>query len=175
MPFSVLNSWLYIGLRQFCAVLLLLAAVDASAAELEQFSTEQLRQRYLALIDDLRCPQCQNQNLSDSDSPIAQDLRRTVLRMLEEGNSDQQVIDYLIDRYGDFIIYMPRFKPGTYALWLLPVGLAVLGLLVIVLIVRRQRSSRTEVSLDATEQQRLDTLLDKQQMNNKQAGSSGND
>ena len=150
-------------LRGFCTVLLLLTTVGVIAAEAQRFSSEELRQRYLGLVDDLRCPQCQNQNLSDSDSPIAQDLRRTVLRMLEQGDSDEQIIDYLIDRYGDFIIYMPRFKPTTYALWLLPAGLAVLGVVLVLLIIRRQRRTGSVAdgdSLSAEQQQRLSALLE---------------
>ena len=150
-------------LRNLCAVLLLFAVFNTQAAELQGFSSEQLRQRYLALIDDLRCPQCQNQNLSDSDSPIARDLRRTVLRMLERGSSDREITDYLVDRYGEFIIYMPRFKPNTYALWLLPAGLGLLGVVLVLLIIRRQRSDRRqagEAGLSGDEQRRLWSLLD---------------
>lgn len=142
----------------YIAVLLLIAPATWSA-ELETFSSEDIRARYLALIDDLRCPQCQNQNLSDSDSAIAVDLRRTVLRLLEEGKGDQEIIDFLIDRYGDFIIYMPRFKPGTYSLWLLPLLLALAGVVVIVLVVRRQRRVVVQEGLSDSEQQQLAELL----------------
>ncbi|MGS2724021.1 cytochrome c-type biogenesis protein [Porticoccus sp. GXU_MW_L64] len=149
-------------IRGFCTAGLLLFSVAASSAELDTFSSEDIRARYLALIDDLRCPQCQNQNLSDSDSAIAVDLRRTVLRLLEEGKGDREIIDFLIDRYGDFIIYMPQFKPGTYSLWLLPLLLALAGVAVIVLVVRRQRRQVVPAPLSDSEQQQLAELLNDQ-------------
>ncbi|UTW46630.1 cytochrome c-type biogenesis protein CcmH [bacterium SCSIO 12696] len=136
----------------------LLLALSVQAAELETFSNEDIRARYLALIDDLRCPKCQNQNLSDSDSTIAQDLRRTVLRLLEEGKSDDEVVDFLVDRYGDFIIYMPQFKPGTYSLWLLPLLLAVIGGAVVIVVVRRQRQAEPVVLSDSEQAQLADML-----------------
>ena len=153
-------------LKYLCISALLLIAPPTWAAELESFSSDEIRARYLALIDDLRCPQCQNQNLSDSDSAIAVDLRRTVLRMLEEDKSDKQIIDFLIDRYGDFIIYMPQFKSGTYSLWLLPLGLALVGVVVIVLVVRRQRRVAVQAELSDSEQQQLAELLNDTGANN---------
>ncbi|MCV6603668.1 MAG: cytochrome c-type biogenesis protein CcmH [Porticoccaceae bacterium] len=153
--------------RCICITSLLLIVSVAGAAELDTFSSEDIRARYLALIDDLRCPQCQNQNLSDSDSAIAVDLRRTVLRLLEEGKGDQEIIDFLIDRYGDFIIYMPRFKPGTYSLWLLPLLLALAGVVVIVLVVRRQRRVVVQTELSASEQQQLAELLNADKQENR--------
>ena len=149
-------------ITRLCLTTILLAPFSAQSAELETFSSEDIRARYFVLIDDLRCPQCQNQNLSDSDSAIAIDLRRAVLRMLEEGKTDQEIVDFLIDRYGDFIIYMPQFKPGTYSLWLLPVVLAVLGLVVVVLVVRRQRKPAVDAPLTAEQQKQLDNLLNQE-------------
>ncbi|MDM3870249.1 cytochrome c-type biogenesis protein CcmH [Porticoccus sp. W117] len=147
------------ALSRFYLIALLLIAPVSWCADLDTFSSEDIRARYLALIDDLRCPQCQNQNLSDSDSAIAVDLRRTVLRLLEEGKGDKEIIDFLVDRYGDFIIYMPQFKSGTYSLWLLPLLLALVGAVVIVLVVRRQRRVTVPSDLNESEQQQLAELL----------------
>ena len=147
---------------RLCIAILLLAPFSAKTAELETFSSAQIRERYLLLIDDLRCPQCQNQNLSDSDSAIAIDLRRAVLRMLEDGKTDQEIVDFLIDRYGDFIIYMPQFKPSTYGLWLIPFVLAILGGLIVVLILRRQRLPSANAPLTEEQKNQLDSLLDEE-------------
>ncbi|WIO73335.1 cytochrome c-type biogenesis protein CcmH [Porticoccaceae bacterium LTM1] len=146
-------------LRIFLLVTGLMATSVASAVEIQTFSSEELRERYLELLDELRCPQCQNQNLHDSDSPIAQDLRRTVVRMLEAGKTDKEITDYLIDRYGDFITYLPRFKKSTYLLWLSPAVLLLIALVVVILVVRRQRSRHSDGQLSEQEQQRLNALL----------------
>jgi cytochrome c-type biogenesis protein CcmH len=147
--------------RLICTIFaLILISTSLLAEELQQFSSEELRDRYIQLIDELRCPQCQNQNLQDSDSPIAQDLRGIVLTKLEEGQSDKQITDYLINRYGDFITYMPRFKKSTYGLWVAPIALFFVALIIVFLLMRRQRSINVSNELNVDEQQRLQELLD---------------
>lgn len=79
--------------------------------------------RFHALTATLRCVQCQNQSLADSDAPIAHDLRREVLALMRQGRSDAQVRQYLVDRYGEFVLYRPRMEPGTWLLWFGPVAL----------------------------------------------------
>jgi len=154
--------------RLICTIFtLMLISTPLMAEELQKFSSVELRARYIQLIDQLRCPQCQNQNLQGSDSPIAQDLRGIVLSKLEEGYSDKEIIDYLIDRYGDFITYMPRFKSSTYGLWLTPIALLVFAVIVVFFLMRRQRRLRRQRSgintsnkLSVQEEQRLQELLD---------------
>ena len=103
-------------------------ASAAGQVEVHEFASPELEARYRALIDEFRCPKCLNTNLSGSDAPIARDLRRTVRRLLqEEGFGDQQIRDYLRERYGDFVLYDPPFKPGTWILWLAPVAFAIFG------------------------------------------------
>ena len=82
------------------------------------FESEQQQRRYKALIDEFRCPKCLNTNLSGSDAPIAQDLRRSVYRLVQEGRSDQQIRDFLQQRYGDFVLYKPPFAGPTAFIWL---------------------------------------------------------
>jgi cytochrome c-type biogenesis protein CcmH len=123
-----------------CYLSLLFVAPVHGLIETDQLSRQELSVRYRQLIEEYRCPKCQNQNLAGSDSPISVDLRREIRRMLEEGDSDEQISDYLIARYGDFILYRPRFQGGTYLLWLGPVLLLIVGLLVAGLIIRRQGS-----------------------------------
>ena len=93
-----------------------LASIDAYP-----FPNEELTDRYEQLISELRCPQCLNTNLAGSDAMIAQDLRREVHRMLIEGKTDKEVLDFMYLRYGDFVLYDPRFDLKTLALWLSPV------------------------------------------------------
>ena len=92
-----------------------LASIDAYP-----FPNEELTDRYERLISELRCPQCLNTNLAGSDAMIAQDLRREVHRMLIEGKTDKEVLDFMYFRYGDFVLYDPRFDLKTLALWLSP-------------------------------------------------------
>ncbi len=140
---------------------LIMSAFVASEAadELLQFSSEEQRERYVQLLDELRCPQCQNQNLLDSDAPLAKDLRDTVYGLLQDDMSNSEITDYLIERYGDFITYMPRFKRTTWALWLTPLILVLFAGLLILVLVRRQRQQPAEENLSPGERQQLDRLL----------------
>ena len=132
--------------RRLLALLCVLVAAGsmlpaAAAIDLQDFATPEQQSRYAGLIDELRCPKCLNTNLSGSDSPIAADLRRTVARMIREGHTDQEIRDYLLSRYGDFILYRPRLTAGTAVLWFGPGLLLLVGFTVIVVMVRRQLRS----------------------------------
>jgi cytochrome c-type biogenesis protein CcmH len=145
---------------------LLVLSIPANAViETYEFGDPELRERYHRFTDELRCPKCQNQNLSGSNSPIAKDLRRELHRLLQEGRDDQQVIDYMVGRYGEFILYRPQFNKQTAVLWMAPALFAVLGLVALVLIFIKQRKKALpqggdqEVALDSREQQALNELL----------------
>ena len=126
-------------LRRISLLLLLLTALPAMAViETYEFDTELQRQRYNAFIEELRCPKCQNQNLSGSDSAISQDLRRQIHQMIMAGKSDIEITQYMVDRYGDFVLYRPRFNAATAVLWLGPVVLLLLGLVIWATFVRRR-------------------------------------
>lgn len=146
------------------AVLLLFLSTGALAViETYEFTDPALEARYQELSAELRCPKCQNQNIADSNAPIAQDLRKTLHRQLEQGASDQEILDYMVARYGEFVRYRPRFGGATTFLWLFPALLFVLGILVLVLNLRRSRSDSASGNGAAlTEQQRasLDELLE---------------
>jgi cytochrome c-type biogenesis protein CcmH len=115
------------------------AALAASPVDVYQFPSTELETRYYALIDEFRCPKCLNTNLSGSDAPIARDLRRTVHRLLvREHLSDQQIRDFLRERYGDFVLYDPPFHPGTWILWLAPAAFLGVGALVWLRMLSRQ-------------------------------------
>ncbi len=118
------------------AIMLMVSSSSLAVIELNQFSSEEIRIRYQALIGELRCPKCQNQNLAESDSTVSVDLRRQVLLMLEEGHSDDDIRRFMRERYGDFILYKPPVEGKTLLVWILPALLFLLGLLAVVLIVR---------------------------------------
>jgi cytochrome c-type biogenesis protein CcmH len=98
-----------------------------------------LDKRVMALAEELRCLVCQNQTLADSNADLALDLRRQIREQLKAGRSERQVIDYLVDRYGDFVLYRPPLKATTVLLWFGPFLLLVLGAFVLVRRIRRQR------------------------------------
>lgn len=123
-----------------------LAPVQASI-EAYQFESAEMEADYNQLINELRCLVCQNQNLAGSDADLARDLRRETYEMVNEGKSQQQVIDFMVERYGDFVLYRPQFKSTTYLLWL---GPFLLLLCVLVFLVRRLLSAaKPEVDADA--------------------------
>ena len=134
------------------------AAIDAY-----QFRDEAERARYSELTRELRCPKCQNQDIADSNAPIAADLRKEIYRMLGEGRSNREIIDFMVDRYGEFVRYKPQLNARTWLLWFGPALLLGGGLVVIGLIVGRRRGARREQAdpLSDEERQRLAQLLDK--------------
>lgn len=137
------------------------AAIDAY-----EFNTAAERERYRTLVEELRCPKCQNQNIADSNAPIATDLRREIYRMVEDGQTNEQIVDYLVARYGDFVRYKPPVNAKTLVLWYGPYALLVLGLGVLVFILMRRRRTASDPSsktLSEAERERLATLLDKKQ------------
>lgn len=116
----------------------LFAQLEVSKEPLEFESLEQ-EMRFTALTMELRCTVCQNQNLADSDAPLAQDLRRRIHDMMLEGMSDEEIKSFLVERYGDFVLYRPPFQGNTMALWLIPVVLLGVGALGVLIAVRRRR------------------------------------
>lgn len=141
--------------------LLLCAQLGFAAIDAHEFKSEVDRKRYQSFIDEMRCPKCQNQNLSGSDSPIAMDLRNELYLMIEAGKSDQEITQFMVERYGEFILYRPRLSPATILLWAAPVLLLALGALLLLLIVRKRRRMEVEAAsgLSQQERARLDALL----------------
>lgn len=150
-------------LFQVLCLSLILCGLAHAAIDTYRFDNEADRARYRHLVEELRCPKCQNQNIADSNAPIAKDLRGEIHRMLVAGSSDEQIIDHLVLRYGDFVLYKPRLTTRTVLLWYGPAGLLVLGLGVLaIIVVRRHRQrKRAAQGLTAEEQRRLAALLEK--------------
>ena len=140
------------------AVLLALSTASFAAIDTYAFETAAEEARYKALIDELRCPKCLNTNLSGSDSPISADLRRTVATMVQAGKGDEEIREYLLARYGDFILYRPRVMPATYVLWFGPALLFLLALAFVARLVRRQRRAEAPAPLSPEEQAALARL-----------------
>jgi len=124
-----------------------------------EFDTDAQRERYRHFIEEMRCPKCQNQNLAGSDAPIATDLRRELHRLLLEGRSDREITDYMVARYGEFILYDPPFDKKTALLWLAPLLFLSIGGVVMLAIVRRRRTEPEVAALNADERARIDELL----------------
>jgi len=147
----------------------LLFSVSASAAiDALNFSSPQQEDDYHALTQELRCPQCQNNNIADSNAVIAVDMRGKVFELLQEGKSKQDVVQYMVDRYGNFVTYDPPLTPVTMILWGAPILFILLGVLVLF---RRKHSQGERVSktaenannaLTEEQQNRLNTLLNKE-------------
>ena len=123
-------------------------------------------QRYNHFIDVLRCPKCKNQNLAGSNSPIAQDLRRELHRLIEVGSDDDEITTFMVDRYGDFVLYDPPLQKNTYILWYAPAFMLLLGFAIIALIVwRRSKTPNSNGGLTDGEQERLEAFLQQTQIN----------
>ena len=110
------------------------AAIDTERA----FDDPELQARYEKIIDEVRCLKCQNQTIKDSNAFLASDLRREIRRMIEEGMSDDEIFDFLVERYGDFALYRPRASGKTLVLWIAPVVFLLGGGLLLFNIVRRR-------------------------------------
>jgi len=139
--------------RASLAALLLVAA-----AALAQGDDAALDKRALALEHELRCLVCQNQTIAESNAGLAQDLRREIREQLAKGASDQEVKDYMVARYGDFVLYRPRFKASTVALWTGPFLLLALGAFVAWRRVARRRDPAPELSV--ADRERAGKLLE---------------
>lgn len=135
-----------------------------AAIDVYKFDDPEKEKRFHHLAFELRCPKCQNQNIADSNAEIAQDLRTKIFQMLNAGKNDNEIVGYMVERYGDFVLYEPRVRPQTYLLWYGPALFLVLGLAVVALIIRSrkkqyQQTNDHQPSLSNSEAEALDDLL----------------
>ncbi|MBY5927884.1 cytochrome c-type biogenesis protein CcmH [Halomonas denitrificans] len=140
---------------------LLALQVMAEAIEVRRFESAVTEQRYQSLTATLRCPKCENQAIGDSNSPIAADMRDKVYEQLNDGRSDKEIIDFMVQRFGDYVLYNPRLEGRTLLLWGLPGALVVVGGLALWAIIRSRRRVSVR-QLSAEEQARLDELIDRE-------------
>jgi cytochrome c-type biogenesis protein CcmH len=141
---------------------LLVMFCQGTQAEIKvyDFKDPVLEQRYQGLTEELRCLVCQNQNIADSHAELAQDLRSKVYEMLMLGKSDDQIVEYMTNRYGDFVLYRPPLKSKTMILWLAPLLTVLLGGLGFWSVLRKRRDQIQE-HLSDTDRQRIEDLLDR--------------
>ncbi len=122
------------------------------------FDDPRKEQEFRQLTEQLRCLVCQNESLAGSNAELAQDLRREIYEMMKSGKSRDDVIDFMVARYGDFVLYNPPLKPSTYPLWLAPFVLLLIGVIMLFRTLSKKKSE-AETELSAKEQQRLQDLL----------------
>jgi cytochrome c-type biogenesis protein CcmH len=152
-------------LTLIASLLLLLASLSFtnlaySQVDTFEFDTEEQQKRFRTLSDELRCPMCQNASLSGSTGGVAEDLRREIHRMIMEGMSDRDIIQFMFERYGDFILFRPRLTAGTVLLWFGPLLFLFIGGLIGFGIWRRARNiDNSDAHLDKSQQERLQQLL----------------
>jgi len=147
-------------MKYFALILLLLSATVLQAEiKVFEFKDPALESRYQTLTEELRCLVCQNQNIADSHAELAQDLRTKVYEMLNKGDSNEQIIDYMTNRYGDFVLYRPPVNTKTLVLWLAPVLTLLMGACGFWFVLKRRRAGAEQVT-DA-DRRRIKELLEK--------------
>ena len=151
-------------LKSLVSVLLLCLLIGAGTAQagvtLEEFKFDSKaeEEHFKDLIEELRCLVCQNQSLADSDAELAHDLRAEVYDMIQAGKDDEEIVTFLVARYGDFVLYNPPVKPGTWLIWFGPFVLLLIAAIVLLRALRRQKNiPATEITSE--ERARLDAIL----------------
>ena len=116
-------------------------------------------QRLISISEEMRCLVCQNESLAGSRSDLANDLRREIRILIKEGKSDDQIRSFMVERYGDFVLYRPPVKPVTWLLWIGPFVILGLGIAGLLIYLRRRNSSLPDITLTDTDNQKIDALL----------------
>ncbi len=147
-------------MKKLLMLALFLGAIATANVNIYSFSDQVSEKRFNSLITDLRCPKCQNQNLADSDAPLAKDLKDRVYSMINDGRSDGEILTFMVDRYGDFVLYTPPVKPLTWFLWFGPAAVLI-GVLIIIFARRRKPAVDTVQPLSQSETEQLAELLNK--------------
>ena len=144
-------------LTVFSIILLLQAAPVLQAAPIETYTFESAEQEeiFYKLSDELRCLVCQNQNIAESNADLAKDLRREIYNMINEGQSEEQIIDFMVQRYGDYVLYRPPMKPLTWLLWF---GPAIVFLFGVYYAIKRFRSLSTDVPQSDLSEQDIERI-----------------
>lgn len=118
---------------------LLVPQMSFASIDVYEFEDESLRADFVALTKELRCPKCQNQDIADSNAPIASDMRKEVHRLLGEGKDKESIVNYMIDRFGEFVTYKPKKSLETFMLWYGPLILILIGVLIIVSLLKMNK------------------------------------
>ena len=153
--------WMLLSLMLTCGVAF--ATIDAY-----EFKTPDDEQRFRVLVEELRCPKCQNQNIADSNAGLAKDIKDRVHRLINEGKDNGEITDYMVERYGDFITYRPPVRPVTWFLWFGPFVLALLAAFIIFMIKLRQKSPSI-IQVTPEQEAKVQELLKKLDQSDKQS------
>ncbi len=129
------------------------AEIDA-----RQFANEQTRQDYESIISELRCLVCQNQTIADSNAELAADLRRQVYEMLNAGKDKQTILQFMTERYGDFVLYNPPFKAKTSLLWLAPIGFLIIGIASLFWFIYQRKKSAVDLNDKKQQSEKLSRI-----------------
>ena len=135
--------------------ILLIQAPFAESIEASIFETKEQQSRYTQLIEDIRCPVCQGQSIGGSNSGLAKDLREKVREMILDGQSDPEIYSYMVERYGDFVVYKPPINIKTYLLWFAPLFILILSLIFLFRSTRRNKAKTVNVSRDLERAKKL--------------------
>ncbi len=146
-------------MRWLSVIILLLPCLAVAEEARPLADNPQVEARLKHLAVELRCMVCQNQTLADSDAPLAEDLRREIREMIAKDMSDQDIIDFLVARYGDFVLYRPPWKATTALLWLGPFLLLIAGATTLVFVLRGRQKKVADVALSEEEHTRVVQML----------------
>ena len=150
-------------IRLLLSLMIVWSSQSLAVIETYEFSSQDLELRYKALSQELRCPKCQNQNIADSNAAISRDLRAIVHEQLEAGATDEEIVNFLVDRYGEFVRYRPGMDSNTLWLWSAPVILFIMAIAVVLLQIRKDRDGQT-VSSNAARASKLRAKFDGDQL-----------
>ncbi|VAW36058.1 Cytochrome c heme lyase subunit CcmL [hydrothermal vent metagenome] len=137
-------------MKKLLFLLTLLSGIT-SAIDIHEFETEQQRLDYQQLTEELRCLVCQNQNISGSDAGLAKDLRNEVAKLVRQGQSQTQITDYMVQRYGDFVRYSPPIRIDTIILWVLPFMVLIIAAIILIISIRKNKTNNTDKNTGATD------------------------
>jgi len=147
-------------------LMLLASAYSYAGIEVHTFSTPQQEADYKQLINELRCLVCQNQNIADSNADLAKDLRREIYGMISDGQNRDQIVTFMTDRYGDFVMYRPPFKPSTAVLWAGPFVLLGLGIIGLLMFIRKRKNMPVSDQISEADHTRAMGILDNDNKSN---------
>jgi len=146
-------------MNRLIALLLVLFSLPTYSQDITPPVDAAVEHRMIKLAEELRCLVCQNQSLADSNSGLAEDLRREIRVMIVEGKKDQEIVDFMVQRYGDFVLYRPPVKPTTVLLWFGPFALLLIGGIALYLRLKRRRQEIVDTPLTKEERARVSAVL----------------
>lgn len=158
LPMNKSLSLLLLILLLGVSLLTMSSRTMAAPIETFKFDSPETEKTFHKLSEELRCLVCQNQNIAESNAGLAKDLRLEIYNMLREGKSEQQIVAFMVERYGDYVLYRPPFKPLTWMLWLGPALVFVIAVFVVVRLLKAQSADTKPVSFSKEEEARIKNL-----------------